>query len=167
MVMITKAVMFFLLVCGLMWHRLTRPRFALLILTLFILVNDAPANYPLFKNLLVGNALSQNADADIFLAGTGARLQTLDKITARIDELELSLNQPVRFGTLEITLFHCAFKPPEEPPEHAAFLQIRDLGYSDTQPETAFSGWMFASSPAVSGLEHAVYDVSVTACISE
>ena len=106
-------------------------------------------------------------EADSYLKGTGARLQTLDKITARIDALDLELNMPVRFGTLEITLYHCAYKPPEEPPEHAAFLKIRDIGYTDAEPKTVFSGWMFASSPAVSGLEHAVYDVSVTACTSE
>ena len=100
-------------------------------------------------------------------AGTGVELQTLDKITARIDSLKLVLDRPVRFGTLEITLRHCAYRPPEEPPEHAAFLEIRDLGYVDADPANVFSGWMFASSPAVSSLEHAVYDVSVTACIKE
>lgn len=114
-----------------------------------------------------------------WLSGTGARLSALDKITARISEIDVPLNSPVRFGTLEIILHHCAFKPPEAPPEHAAFLVIRDLGYADananrgtntgtdTDVPPVFSGWMFASSPAVSGLEHAVYDLSVTACMSE
>ena len=112
-------------------------------------------------------AHAQTAKTNMFLDGSGARLQTLNKITARIDELDLALNRPVRFGTLEITLFHCAYKPPEEPPEHAAFIKIQDLGYSDNASKTVFSGWMFASSPAVSSLEHAVYDVSVIACTSE
>jgi len=105
-----------------------------------------------------------------WIAGTGVRLQTLDKITARIATTEMALNQPSRFGTLEITAFHCAYRPPEAPPETAAFLEIKDIGYSDkkNQPEieavVVFAGWMFASSPAISALEHPVYDVTVLAC---
>ena len=101
-----------------------------------------------------------------WITGTSVTLQTLDKITARIATTEAKLSQPVRFGTLEITAFHCAYHPPEAPPETAAFLQIKDVGYTDTKEEAAvvFSGWMFASSPAISGLEHSVYDVNVLAC---
>ena len=101
-----------------------------------------------------------------WITGTSVTLQTLDKITARIATTEAKLSQPVRFGTLEITAFHCAYRPPEAPPETAAFLQIKDVGYTDTKEEAAivFSGWMFASSPAISGLEHSVYDVTVLAC---
>ena len=105
-----------------------------------------------------------------WIVGEGVRLQTLDKITARIGTTEMALNQPTRFGTLEITTFHCAYRPPEAPPETAAFLEIRDIGYSDkknqakSQAVVVFSGWMFASSPAISALEHPVYDVMVLAC---
>ena len=127
------------------------------------------ARYHVFALLLAAGTMSAQAQTSTpnWQAGTGAELQTLDKITARIDSLSLLLDQPVRFGTLEITLRHCAYRPPEEPPEHAAFLEIRDLGYVNAEPEIVFSGWMFASSPAVSSLEHAVYDVSVTACAKE
>ena len=121
--------------------------------------------------LAMAGTLSSSAVAQTgsgtWLSGSGAKLQTLDKITARIDSLELFVDQPANFGTLEITLRHCAFRPPEAPPEHAAFLEIRDLGYVDETPKIVFSGWMFASSPAISGLEHAVYDVSVTACSND
>lgn len=102
-----------------------------------------------------------------WISGSNVTLQTLDKITARIATTEARLNQPMRFGTLEITAFHCAYRPPEAPPETAAFLQIKDVGYSDTDDNAGavvFSGWMFASSPAISGLEHPVYDVTVLAC---
>ena len=118
--------------------------------------------------ITASNAIAQTQQTSPnWQAGTGVVLQTLDKITARIESLELVVDQPARFGTLDITLRHCAYRPPEEPPEHAAFLEIRDLGYVNADPEIVFSGWMFASSPAVSGLEHAVYDVSVTACIKD
>jgi len=103
-----------------------------------------------------------------WLDGTGIRLQTLDKITARIATLQAPLNRPVRFGTLEITARHCAYRPPEFPPDTAGFLVINDVGYSQADnntQQTVFSGWMFASSPALSGLEHPVYDVTVLDCL--
>ncbi|MSP81662.1 MAG: DUF2155 domain-containing protein [Alphaproteobacteria bacterium] len=95
---------------------------------------------------------------------TGAVLQGLDKITARISRLEAPINQPVHFGTLEITARTCYQTPPEETPESAAFLEIRELK-PGAAPSEAFAGWMFASSPALSALEHPVYDVWVIGCL--
>ena len=97
--------------------------------------------------------------------GTILTLQTLDKVTARIGRLPIEIGSTAQFGTLQITAHHCAYRPPEEPPENTAFLTIQDVGYDiKIPPQTVFSGWMFASSPAVSSLEHAVYDVSVLTC---
>ena len=84
-------------------------------------------------------------------------------MTARIFTIEAPIDQAVRFGTLEITARHCRKRPPEEPPEITAFLEIRDI--KRDQPAAAlFIGWMFASSPALSALEHPVYDVWVIDC---
>lgn len=115
----------------------------------------------------VAPAVAQN-----WLSADTAQLQTLDKITARINTIEVQVNQPVRLGTLEITLAHCAYTPPEEQPEHAAFLTIADRGYAGgrgtaPQAKQVFSGWMFASSPAISGLEHPVYDVTLLSCLAK
>jgi hypothetical protein len=49
-----------------------------------------------------------------------AVLQGLDKTTARISRFEAPLEQPVKFGTLTITVRACKKRPPEEPPESAA-----------------------------------------------
>lgn len=113
------------------------------------------------------SALVSEVQANSWLSSEQAFLQTLDKITARIATVPVTLNQPVQFGTLQIELKHCAFSPPEVPPEAAAFLEIRDVGFVDNEESdkiTVFSGWMFASSPAVSSLEHPVYDVTLLAC---
>ena len=56
-----------------------------------------------------------------WIVGEGVRLQTLDKITARIGTTEMALNQPTRFGTLEITTFHCAYRPPKRRPRQLPF----------------------------------------------
>lgn len=93
-------------------------------------------------------------------------LQGLDKVTARISTLEAPKDKPVRFGTLEVIVRTCSKRPPEEPPESAAFLEIYDVPPGE-EPKRVFSGWMFASSPALSALEHPVYDVWVTDCMND
>ena len=93
----------------------------------------------------------------------GATLQGLDKITARVSAIEINVGETARFGSLLITLRACREAPPIEPPEAAAFLEIKEVKPGE-QPGSVFSGWMFASSPALSALEHPIYDVWVTAC---
>lgn len=96
-----------------------------------------------------------------------AILQGLDKITARISPIYATLGLPTYFGSLEIVVRTCRETPPTEPPESAVFMEIRELPPNadrEREPEMLFSGWMFASSPAVSALEHAVYDVWVVDC---
>jgi hypothetical protein len=94
-----------------------------------------------------------------------AVLQTLDKVTGRVRTIDAPIDQTVRFGTLDIMARTCRKRPPEEPPESAAFLEVREIKPGET-PRTLFTGWMFASSPAVSALEHPVYDVWVIDCKS-
>jgi hypothetical protein len=97
-----------------------------------------------------------------------AVLQGLDKITARVSQFDAPVDQPVHFGTLVITVRACLKRPPEEPPETAAFLQIEKMraGTGSATTKQEFSGWMFASSPAISALEDPVYDVNVLDCKS-
>lgn len=92
-----------------------------------------------------------------------AVLQGLDKITARISTIKVGLNETVNFGSLQITLKACDKRPPEETPESAAFLQIVEQKPGE-QPVIRFSGWMFASSPALSAMDHPVYDLWVLDC---
>jgi hypothetical protein len=94
-----------------------------------------------------------------------AVLRALDKVTARVTTLYVPIGEPARFGTLEITADVCDKRPPEEPPESAAFLRIVEAR-RDQPPVDVFHGWMFASSPGLSPLEHAVYDIWVLDCVS-
>ncbi len=99
------------------------------------------------------------------LEGDGVLLQGLDKVTARISEIPTTNGTPVRFGTLEITTHKCLKRPPEETPESAALLVIREVRSANKRP-VLFQGWMFASSPALNALEHPVYDVWVKDCLN-
>ncbi len=90
-------------------------------------------------------------------------LQGLDKITARISTIEAPIGEDVRFGTLEITVRKCHKRPPTETPETTAYLEIRERRLGESAINL-FAGWMFASSPAASSMEHPVYDVWVVDC---
>lgn len=90
-------------------------------------------------------------------------LAALDKITTQLSTIEIRRDETIRFGTLDITLRYCRRNPPEDTPESSAFLEIVDIGHNN-QSKNVFSGWMFASSPALSPLEHPVYDVWVKDC---
>jgi len=95
--------------------------------------------------------------------GTVAILGGLDKITARVTDIEAPVGVPVTFGALQITVRACHKKPPEEPPETTAYLEVFDVR-GRQQPKPVFEGWMFASSPALSALEHPVYDLWIKDC---
>jgi len=92
-----------------------------------------------------------------------AVLQALDKVTARISTVDAPIDQTVKFGTLEIKARYCRKTPPEEAPESVAFLEIDEVRRGES-PTRRFAGWMFASSPSVSAMEHPVYDVWVVDC---
>ena len=90
-------------------------------------------------------------------------LQELDKVTARVSRAKVAVGASTTFGTLTITVRACHESDPTDPPEAAAFLEIVDAKPSEPA-KTVFTGWMFASSPALSALEHPIYDVWVLSC---
>jgi hypothetical protein len=92
-----------------------------------------------------------------------AILQGLDKVAARVSRIESPVGSSVTFGTLSILVRDCETAPPDAAPDNAAFIQIYETPPGE-QTKRLFSGWMFSSSPALSGLEHPVYDVTLLAC---
>ena len=93
----------------------------------------------------------------------GIKLQVLDKVTARISVLEGPLGGVQNFGNLEIIARVCWKSPPTAQPENAALLDIYE-SKAGASPKRIFTGWMFSSSPALSALEHPVYDITVLEC---
>ncbi len=117
----------------------------------------------MIRGIATGLAVALTLASAAARADEAAILQGLDKVTARISTIEAPLGETVVFGTLRIVARACHKRPPEEPPESSAFLDIVDLKPGQA-PEPLFTGWMFASSPALSALEHPVYDVWVIDC---
>jgi len=94
---------------------------------------------------------------------TMAVVRALDKATARVEELTIPINEPLKFGTLLITVRTCRVSSPEETPEAAAFIEVGEFKPGENETPV-FRGWMFASSPALSAMQHPVYDLWVTGC---
>ncbi|MGC9953460.1 MAG: DUF2155 domain-containing protein [Rhizomicrobium sp.] len=90
-------------------------------------------------------------------------LRALDKITGRASVVLAPLNVPVTFKTLTIVAHSCYSTPASETPETSAFLQIDDHR-ADQPDRRVFSGWMYASSPGLNGMQHPLYDVWAISC---
>lgn len=96
-------------------------------------------------------------------------LRALDKTYGVAKDIAIPVGKPTKFGTLTIIPRACSKRAPEETPEVSAFLTIDDTPVVDAnkpaaEQKTIFSGWMFASSPALNALEHPSYDVWVIDC---
>ena len=116
--------------------------------------------------LMMGFGVPAHADN---IPGTAIVLRALDKVTATTQDYTVKVGDTLKYGSLSIDAVHCEKRPPEELPETFAFLKIQDAKLDGTgketgEAETVFSGWMFASRPAVSALDHGVYDVWVIGC---
>lgn len=87
----------------------------------------------------------------------------LDKVTARISRLEIALGETVRFGALKVTPRVCYTRPPTEPPKTTTFVEVKEIKLDGTE-DKLYTGWLFAQSPGLSGVEHPVFDVWLTDC---
>ena len=92
-----------------------------------------------------------------------AVLRWLDKAAARVQTMEVEVNRTFQIQTLQIIARACVERPPEEPPESAVFLDVWENKANQPAVEV-FRGWMYASSPGLSAMEHPVYDIWVLDC---
>lgn len=98
------------------------------------------------------------------IPGEGVVLGGLDKETARVSSIEANVGEEIQFGTLKIKVHHCEMAPKDERPESIAFLSVVDT-QNGKEDLPLFNGWMFSSSPALSALDHPVYDLWVKNCV--
>ncbi len=93
----------------------------------------------------------------------GAVFTGLDKITGRIISFEVARDETVQFGTLQITERACYTRPATEAPQTITFVEVDEVD-AKNEYKRIFSGWMFAASPGLHGIEHPVYDIWLTDC---
>jgi len=89
-----------------------------------------------------------------------AKLQALDKVNAQASDLTIKVGQSATFGSLTITVKSCVVRPPDQPADAAAYLDVTD-SHADSP---GFDGWILRDEPSVSMMEHPIYDLRVSGC---
>jgi len=92
-----------------------------------------------------------------------AEFAGLDKITGRIISFDVYVNETVQFGALQVTPKVCYSRPDAEEPKTDTFVEVDEITL-DRKIRRIFTGWMFAESPGLNAVEHAVYDVWLKSC---
>lgn len=111
---------------------------------------------------LVAAQSGRIAPGQATLAADAITLRGLDTLNGTATELQARPGETLRYGHLEIVVDTCRVPQSDPAGDAYAFLRIRDI----REAEPRFSGWMFASSPALSALDHPRYDVWVQSCSS-
>ncbi|TPM13373.1 DUF2155 domain-containing protein [Mesorhizobium sp. B2-3-6] len=92
-----------------------------------------------------------------------AEFAGIDKITGRIITFDVYIDETVQFGALQVTPRVCYSRPQNEEPKTDSFVEVDEITL-DRKIRRIFTGWMFAESPGLNAVEHAVYDVWLKAC---
>jgi len=111
---------------------------------------------------LAGALTSPPAQAERIENAT-ANFAALDKVSAAVKQLPVPLNKTETFRTLKITPRICLTSDPSEPPRTSTFVEVDEVQF-DGSEKRIFSGWMFAESPGLNPLVHAVFDIWLTGC---
>jgi len=95
-----------------------------------------------------------------------AEFSGIDKITGRIITFDVYIDETVQFGALQITPRVCYSRDQNAPPGSSTFVEVDEITL-DRKIRRIFTGWMFADSPGLNAIEHAVYDVWLKSCKAE
>lgn len=112
------------------------------------------------RGILLSLVLALPAQAQGFSASDAASLRFLDKLTSETGDVLLGVGQAAKFGRLVVRLDECRYPTDNPSSDSEAHLTIIE----ETTQSQLFSGWMLASSPALSALDHPRYDVWVLSC---
>lgn len=116
------------------------------------------------KIIVESDPISLNKTRSSHLYDT-AIIQGLNKITAKTSALEIKIGDQIRFGQIIIIAHKCWKASLDQTPESKILLEIFEI--KEDIPTKIFYGWMFASSPSISGLEHPIYDLTAIGCINK
>lgn len=95
-----------------------------------------------------------------------AEFTGIDKITGRIISFDVYIDETVQFGALLVTPRVCYSRINEDEPKTDSFVEVDEMTL-DRKVRRIFTGWMFAESPGLNAVEHAVYDVWLKGCKQE
>lgn len=92
-----------------------------------------------------------------------AAFSGIDKITGRITNFDVYIGETVQFGALQVTPKVCYSRDDTEAQKVTSFVEVDEITL-DRKIRRIFTGWMFADSPGLNAVEHAVYDVWLVEC---
>jgi hypothetical protein len=92
-----------------------------------------------------------------------ASFSGLDKITGRIINFEEEMGETVQFGALRVKTDACYTRPATEAANTDAFVEVDEITLQG-EVKRIFSGWMYAASPGLHGVEHPIYDIWLNDC---
>ena len=110
-----------------------------------------------------GLVLAPSASKAARIENPVAAFSGIDKITGRIITFDVYVDETVQFGALQVTPRVCYSRPENEEPKTDSFVEVDEITL-DRKIRRIFTGWMFAESPGLNAVEHAVYDVWLKAC---
>lgn len=154
------------------FHRVKKTRFFLLwVAALLIPCGQGRAQTPIQQAPLqeLGQGLPQDQGQAAFppqkIANEVAVFAGLDKITGRIIRFDVKIDETVQFGALRVTPKVCYTRPATEAAQTTGFVEVDEVTL-ERKIRPLFSGWMFAASPGLHAVEHAIYDVWLADCKS-
>ena len=107
---------------------------------------------------------NSNSNSKNNLEGNFTDLKVLDKISSKNTLLKLKNGELIKFKDLSIKSLKCKNSEFDDNPEITAYIQVRDLTYTNNDEVFVFNGWMFSSSPSITPFDHPVYDVWLVSC---
>ena len=113
--------------------------------------------------LIASLALAATPAAAETISNPIAAFSGLDKITGRITNFDVYVDETVQFGALQITPRVCYTRPPTETQRTSVFLEVDQVSLKGGT-QRVFTGWMFADSPALNAIDHPVYDIWLVDC---
>ena len=118
---------------------------------------------PIRAGILTLLALAATPALAETIANPVAAFSGLDKITGRITNFDVYIDETVQFGALQITPRACYSRPPTETQRTSVFVEVDQVSLKGSVTRI-FTGWMFADSPALNAIDHAVYDIWLLDC---
>lgn len=111
------------------------------------------------------SAVAFSAQAENIEKNT-ARMQAMDKITGRVNVIDIPVGGKMDFGTFSVVVRSCQTRSAEEIPDNFAFVDVTDKDFEGKE-SNIFKGWMISSSPATNAVEHPIYDVWLLQCLDK
>jgi hypothetical protein len=134
-------------------------------------VSDDPLSSYEMQNPLATPSSPQTMQPDVktvspeqgTVSYNSAEFSGLDKITGRIISFEVTVDQTVQFGALQVTPRICYAHPQSDANKASSFIEVDEITL-DRKINRTFTGWIFSESPGLNAVEHPVYDVWLKGC---